>query len=293
MENVSKLLERVIVECECDSRIESGVFDVYSAEHLVVLSEHMVGYGISESVVEDVIESMAIGEGKYPERQAYNKEGWLVTFPSKEYRDAAINKKTHYSSDPTHGQGGMNLYYKRKGKQKRQQSQVTTTTQQLDQQPSGTAVNSRTQTAAQQKDNTTGGQSTDSQPTSVKKDTGTASNSRAGAQPKPSTPPTPAAGAAKSQSPSNTDASASPTAPKPSDVPTINVPVVTQPPEQYASISKKFAIQKGWTPEPYNEYRDSQGNAVAVVGLSGEVVPIKNTDREEYKLFAEKNIPQA
>ena len=293
MDNISKLIEELVTECECDSRIESGVFDVYSAEHLVVLSEHMVGYGISESVVEDVIESMAMGEGKYPERQAYNKEGWLVTFPSREYRDAAINKKTHYSSDPTHGRGGMNLYYKRKGKQKRQQSQATTTTQQSDQQPSGAAANSRPQTAVQPKDQTTGGQSTDSQPASAEKDTGTASNSRAGAQPKPSTPSTPAAGAAKSQSPSNTDVSASPTAPKPSDAPTINVPVVTQPPEQYASISKKFATQKGWTPEPYNEYRDSQGNAVAVVGLSGEVVPIKNTDREEYKLFAEKNMPQA
>jgi hypothetical protein len=290
MYNISKLIEELVTECECDSRIESGVFDVYSAEHLVVLSEHMVGCGISESIVEDVIESMAIGEGKYPERQAYNKEGWLVTFPSKEYRDAAINKKTHYSSDPTHGQGGMNLYYKRKGKQKRQRSQATTTTQQLDQQPSGAAVNSRPQAAAQPKDQTTGGQPTDSQPVSAEKDTGTASNSGAGAQPKPSTP---VAGVTKSQPPSNTDASASPTAPKPSDAPTINVPVVTQPPEQYASISKKFATQKGWTAEPYGEYRDTQGNTVAVVGLSGEVVPIKNTDRDEYKLFAEKNMPQA
>jgi len=30
-----------------------------------------------------------------------------------------------------------------------------------------------------------------------------------------------------------------------------------------------------------------------VVGLSGEVVPIRNNDREEYKIFAEKIIPKA
>jgi hypothetical protein len=29
-----------------------------------------------------------------------------------------------------------------------------------------------------------------------------------------------------------------------------------------------------------------------VVGLTGEVVPVKNVHREEYKLFAEKNMPQ-
>ena len=290
MDNISKLIEELVTECECDGRIESGVFDVYNAEHLVVLSEHMVGNGISESIVEDVIESLAIGEGKYPERQAYNKEGWLVTFPSKEYRDAAIKKKTHYSSDPTHGQGGMHLYYKRKGKQKRQKSQTTSTTQQLDQQPSGAAVNNQPQPAAQPKDQTVKGRPTDGQAASAKKDTGAVSGGGAVTQPEP---PSSTGGATKSQPQSGADIGTPPTAPKASDAPEINVPVVTQPPEQYAAISKKFATQKGWTPEPYDEYRDNQGNTVAVVGLSGEVVPIKNTDREEYKLFAEKNMPQA
>jgi len=42
--------------------------------------------------------------------------------------------------------------------------------------------------------------------------------------------------------------------------------------------------------EPYGEYRDREGNTVAVVGLSGEVVPTKSVDRDEYKLFAEKNM---
>ena len=60
----------------------------------------------------------------------------------------------------------------------------------------------------------------------------------------------------------------------------------------YEEISKKFVAQKGWMPTPFGEYRDTQGNPVAVVGLSGEIVPIKNNDREEYKLFAEKNMPQ-
>jgi hypothetical protein len=31
------------------------------------------------------------------------------------------------------------------------------------------------------------------------------------------------------------------------------------------------------------------GEASAVVGMTGEIVPIKNVDREEFKIFAQKN----
>jgi uncharacterized iron-regulated membrane protein len=77
----------------------------------------------------------------------------------------------------------------------------------------------------------------------------------------------------------------------PAQVPAVDVPVVTTPPAEYASISQKFAKQKGWTVTEYGEYHDREGNPVAVVGLSGEIVPIRNNDREEYKIFAEKQIP--
>jgi hypothetical protein len=57
----------------------------------------------------------------------------------------------------------------------------------------------------------------------------------------------------------------------------------------YTALSVKFATSKGWKSTPYGEYRDETGATAAVVGLSGEVVPIKNVDREEFKIFAEKN----
>ena len=47
--NISKIIESLITECECDSRIESGVFDLHNTDHLVVMSEHMERIGISES----------------------------------------------------------------------------------------------------------------------------------------------------------------------------------------------------------------------------------------------------
>ena len=38
---------------------------------------------------------------KYPERQAYNAKGILVTFPTPEYKADAIKRGTHFEEDPT------------------------------------------------------------------------------------------------------------------------------------------------------------------------------------------------
>lgn len=291
---ISKIIETLITECECDNRIETGVFDVYNAEHLVVLSEHMESHGIPDSVIENAIESM-VDEGKYPERQAYNKDGWLVTFPSKEYKDRAIKKGTHFSSDPTHGKGGMNLYYKRKGKQKRQQSQRQTSTDTQAQQKQAAApaqsVEKPTQpppaeTPARTPDEEANFQKLKNAQKFSRKDADDVANYIAGREKgyKPDTPqPSTGTGAEKSDSsPSRQHAADS----------TVDSTAIVQPTKDYAVLSKKFAAQKGWMPTPYGEYRDAQGNSVAVVGLSGEIVPIKNNDREEYKIFAEKNMPQ-
>jgi hypothetical protein len=233
---------------------------------------------LRENGLEDSLE-----EGKHPDRQAFNKEGWLVTFPSKEYRDAAIKKGTHSISDPTHGKGGMNLYYKRKGKQKRQTQQAMTQTQATEkpaapnasQPEAGAVANARETTPA-----AAGGN--DAAPTT------SPSSGKAPAAPAK----VPAASEKTPMPPEKTQATSEPsvsTEPTSTGSPAIDVPVVTTPPEEYASISKKFAAKKGWMAQPYGEYRDAQGNTVAVVGLSGEVVPVKSNDREEYKLFAEKS----
>ena len=282
---ISKLIEDLIVECECDNRIVTGIFDIYDTEHLVVLSEHMASRGISDSVIESAIESM-VDEGKYPERQAYNKEGWLVTFPSKEYRDAAIKKRTHYTSDPTHGKGGMNLYYKRKGKQKRQTAQDLTTTDAQQpqrtplQKPQEPTVSDATPRTPEEQEKIE--KAKNASTSAMDKNDGGSTKYPDSKENKP-TPKdqTQSVDSGPSDSGSEPSGQSAP-------VPAIDVPVVTQPSEQYASISKKFVAQKGWTPTEYGEYRDADGNPIAVVGLSGEIVPIRTNDREEYKIFAEK-----
>ena len=290
--NTSKIIEELITECECDVRIENGILDLYNTDHLIVLSEHMTNLGISENEIEEFITETGVVEGKYPERQAYNKEGWLVTFPSKEYRDAAIKKRTHFSSDPTHGKGGMNLYYKKKGKQKRQTQQATTTTQpsasQKQQAPAQAApatepVATKKRTPEQEKAyrDAVSRQAfpSKSQDDALMSYIGSKNkNFKRGATQEPSTTP-------QTEKPTAPDSEPSSTAPA------IDVPVVTAPPKQYSEVSKKFASQKRWVATPYDEYHDAEGNVVAVVGLSGEIVPVKNTDREEYKIFAEKNMP--
>ena len=289
---ISKILSEVITECECDTRIESGIFDLYNADHLVIMVEHLAQRGISEEISEEILETSLFDEGKYPERQAYNKEGWLVTFPSKEYRDAAIKKRTHFGSDPTHGKGGMNLYYKKKGKKKRQKVQTTTTTQSQGEKPTTAAPQQKPQTqpqVAKQGDSskTLKTPQQQAQPTDVE-DTDFDSRdddleryiaAKSGGKFK----------SKYSQPTQTTQPSTEPS--KPAEAPAIDVPVVTAPPKQYSEVSKKFASQKRWVATPYDEYHDAEGNVVAVVGLSGEIVPVKNTDREEYKIFAEKNMP--
>lgn len=289
MKNISETIENLILECECDNRIESGIFDLYNTDHLIVMAEHIQARGLNEDMVDEMIEAMAVDEGKHPERQAFNKEGWLVTFPSKEYRDAAIKKGTHSISDPTHGKGGMNLYYKRKGKQKRQTQQTVSKTEPTDQvakpQPQAPSAEPAEPVQAKKRSPEQEKQYQDAVsrqpiPSKSKDDLlkGYITAKSKGS-----------AAAAKSSTTAATDSEPQQAA-QPQGAPAIDVPVVTTPPAQYADVSQKFAKQKGWTITEYGEYRDKEGNPVAVVGLSGEVVPIRSNDREEYKIFAEKQM---
>lgn len=289
MKSIETFISDIISEASLDFRIPTGVIDLKNVDHIQVIAERIYDVCEDERIVSEFLDKF-INEGKYPERQAFNKDGWLVTFPSKEYRDAALKKGTHSISDPTHGKGGMNLYYKKKGKQKRQTQQATTAVQ--TQQKPTTPIKQSAQVQPQP----TSAKQPDTTSTSVSDNERTERLAKlAGA---PAVPPTtkPTTNAQVSKPVATEKPSTSPETPetikttKPADVPAIDVPVVEKQPEQYASVSKKFADKKGWVSEPYGEYRDREGNTVAVVGLSGEVVPIKSVDRDEYKLFAEKNM---
>ena len=290
--NTQKIIENIITESALDSRIPDGIVNLWNSEHIAVIAERMHDSGINREVINEFVETF-MEEGKYPDRQAYNKDGWLVTFPSKEYRNSAIKKGTHSMSDPTHGKGGMNLYYKRRGKQKRQTQQAVSATDTEKQQPPAKSGEQKPQPPAGRVVKEPS-QQTPAVDTSADVQSGDKNQEQefdrlsGGGDDDIASPET----VGDKQS-AKKDTKNAPQKPQVVQVPTPSSDPVPEPSKpHYEEISKKFVAQKQWMSTPFGEYRDVQGNSVAVVGLSGEIVPIKNNDREEYKLFAEKNMPQ-
>lgn len=294
MNDVKKFISDIISEAALDQRIPDGVVDLYNTDHVQVVAEKMYDAGANEFLINEFIERFVV-EGKHPERQAYNKDGWLVTFPSKEYRDAAIKRGTHSTSDPTHGKGGMNLYYKKRGKQKRQVQQVKTlsgddtqkeqpaTPDQKPQEPAQQATAPQQKSPEEKKKRPTPGRqvapaddagSFEYDTSSVKKSEDPTEKDQAEPAEKPTEP-------VKQAPKASSQPEESPTTPQSSATVAQTSP--------HVDVSKKFADSKGWTSTPYGEYRDLTGEVQAVVSLSGEVVPIKSVDRDELKLFLKKS----
>jgi len=288
---VTQFIDTILLEAALDARVESGMVDVKNAEHLIVLAEHMVDNGLDAGMVASLINELVIRDGKYPDRQAYNKDGWLVTFPSAEYMQAAIKRGSHYKSDPTHGRGGMNLYYKKRGKQKRMTQQDPTQVQ-TDVPPTQPAAApssppSIQQTPQQGSEDTPPEASTSTDSSELPKASGSA-DSAGVSQPSgedskdvkqsptqdgtPELPP---------KSGTTTDNGSAPPS-EPTSQP-IDKPVVDN-----VAVTIEFAKSKGWSATPYGEWRNAVGETSAVVSLSGEVAPVKTNDREELKLFASK-----
>jgi len=89
----------IINDICCDSRIKDGVLKLENPDHVFIVQEYLekVGYSLNEIVDKT---ANLFEAGRFPDRQAYNKDGILVTFPSKEYRDRAVNKGTHFAENP-------------------------------------------------------------------------------------------------------------------------------------------------------------------------------------------------
>jgi hypothetical protein len=295
---ISNLINKILSESALDDRIESGIIDINNFVHREIIAEHLFDFGVDVATITSIVNTLAIMEGKYPDRQAYNKEGWLVTFPSPEYKDAAIKKGTHYANDPTHGRGGMNVYYKRKGKQKRMVKQDVSkvSSDQPSQEPS-----------PQQSD------SVDAVvPSTPKADSLPNTNQNSPAMDDANPPKTPPSAGNSELPPSGDDNDIGDPDKIPqsmrdfergvtkSDNKQNNQPQTpeaepspTPPPApSFVGISVKFAKSKNWSPTPFGEWRGIDGETSAIVALSGEVVPIKSNDREELKLLASKNITQ-
>jgi hypothetical protein len=288
MKNVIDIVNDAILDVCANPLVENGTFDPNNNEHMFLLMETLDG-NLEEEYISKAISALRC-EGKHPERQAYNKEGWLVTFPSKEYRDAAIKKGTHSLSDPTHGKGGMNLYYKRRGKQKRIPQQATTTTEPQEQ----PQVQKPAPTTAKQQTEPTSSQTQDVEPTvqpekePEKSQGADVEKADTSALPKSDS----ATVSSDADSPNKKDTEPSKPSPQMMDKDkkpdSAEQPIKNTVTSSFKDVTEKFAASKGWTGTPYGEWRDTAGSTVAVVSLSGEVTPLKSTDREELKLFSNK-----
>ncbi len=96
--NIKKLIFEALDKSSKDISIEDGVFDLSKQEHIEILRGNLLEVGMSVETVTDYLNNVV--EGKYPERQAYNKNGILVTFPTPEYKQKAIAKGTHFDKNP-------------------------------------------------------------------------------------------------------------------------------------------------------------------------------------------------
>lgn len=107
MNNIYKNVSELLSDLCLDERVQDGIFDISNNEHLQILREKLKNIGIS--VKETVEISNKVIEGKYPERQAYNRKGILVTFPNPEYKASAIKRGSHFEEDPTKGQTNIDF----------------------------------------------------------------------------------------------------------------------------------------------------------------------------------------
>jgi outer membrane biosynthesis protein TonB len=99
--NIKKLIFEALDKSSRDISIEDGVFDITKQEHIEILRGNLLEVGMSVETVTDYLNKVV--EGKFPERQAYNKNGILVTFPTPEYKQKAIAKGTHFDKNPMKG----------------------------------------------------------------------------------------------------------------------------------------------------------------------------------------------
>lgn len=103
--NIKQIFFEALEKASTDNSIENGIFDISKQEHIEVLREYLLESNIDSKIVNLYLNKML--EGKYPERQAYNSNGILVTFPTPEYKQKAIERGTHFEENPKRGQANI------------------------------------------------------------------------------------------------------------------------------------------------------------------------------------------
>lgn len=89
---MSSITDNLFADVCLDERVTDGIFKMDEETHMDALRDHLVKRGISLDVVKEVSNKM-LGEGNYPDRQAWRKEdGILVTWPSANHMKLAFQK---------------------------------------------------------------------------------------------------------------------------------------------------------------------------------------------------------
>lgn len=102
---MKEVIEQLLNKICLDERLTEGVFFIEDNTHMDILQEYLVGYGVTKE--DSTVIRNAMLEGKFPERQAYNADGLLVTFPTPEYKQNAIQRGTHFEENPKKAQANI------------------------------------------------------------------------------------------------------------------------------------------------------------------------------------------
>ena len=103
--NLKQIFLEALEKANTDNSIESGIFDISKQEHIEILRGHLLESNIDSKTVNQYLNKML--EGRYPDRQAYNVNGILVTFPTPEYKQKAIERGSHFEQNPKKGQANV------------------------------------------------------------------------------------------------------------------------------------------------------------------------------------------
>lgn len=104
MRNIDEsFINSVLLDWAANSSDGSPTLD---EEGVTSLYNSLISNGLNEEDAYSVA-SIIAEKGKHPERQAYNKNGLLVTFPTPEYKARAIAKGTHFEKNPKAGQSNL------------------------------------------------------------------------------------------------------------------------------------------------------------------------------------------
>jgi len=100
-----RILDKILNEVSLDNRVKDGVFNIEENDHMDALREYLNKRGLDEESIREF--SNRVLEGKFPERQAYNAKGILVTFPTPEYKADAIKAGTHFEENPVKSKSNL------------------------------------------------------------------------------------------------------------------------------------------------------------------------------------------